>query len=53
LTQEQNENTLLENIAEDKMAGKNLIKNSFEFVVFGGVLATMVFWAEIVHSFTG
>jgi len=38
---------------EVQMTGKNLIKNSFEFVVFGGVLATMVFWAEIVHSFTG
>ncbi len=35
------------------MTGKNILKSSFELVVFSGVLATMVFWAEIVHSFTG
>ncbi len=29
------------------------VKNGFEFLVFGGALATMVFWAEIVRSFTG
>jgi len=30
-----------------------LLKNGFELFVFGGVMATLVFWAEIVHSFTG
>ena len=35
------------------MINKNFLKGSFELVVFSGVLATMVFWAEIVHSFTG
>jgi hypothetical protein len=38
---------------EDDMNKLNLIKSSFEFLVFGGVMVTMVFWAEIVHSFTG
>lgn len=31
----------------------NWMKNGFEFLVFGGALATMVFWAEVVRSFTG
>ncbi len=35
------------------MKNWNLIKSGFEFVVFGGALGMMVFWAEIVHSFTG
>ena len=30
-----------------------LVKSGFELVVFGSVMATLVFWAEIVHSFTG
>ncbi|MFT6558494.1 MAG: hypothetical protein ACJAYR_002367 [Sneathiella sp.] len=35
------------------MSNFNWMKNGFECLVFGGALATMVFWAEIVHSFTG
>lgn len=35
------------------MTGLNFIKNGFEFVLFTGVLATMVFWSEIVYSITG
>ncbi len=35
------------------MTHKNIIKSGFELLVFSSVLATMVFWAEIVHSFTG
>lgn len=35
------------------MQNFNWFKNGFETLVFGGALATMVFWAEIVRSFTG
>ncbi len=35
------------------MSKRNYLKNGFEFVVFASVLATLVFWSEIVHSFTG
>jgi len=35
------------------MTKLKLAKSGFELVVFGGVMATLVFWAEIVHSFTG
>jgi len=35
------------------MENLNWKKNAFETVVFGGALGTMVFWAEIVRSFTG
>jgi len=35
------------------MSNIKWLKSGFEFVVFGGTLATLVFWAEIVKSFTG
>ena len=35
------------------MTNFKILKSGFELVVFGSVMATLVFWAEIVHSFTG
>lgn len=35
------------------MTNWNWKKNGFETLVFGGALGTMVFWAEVVSSFTG
>lgn len=54
LTKEQNKNIILSTTNGGMtMSNMKWLKSGFEFVVFGGTLATLVFWAEIVKSFTG